>query len=134
VSLDTRLLRGTLEVALARDGSFPRRFYERLFQAHPELASMFTRNSPGAQHKMFAQKLMALVDHLEEPSWMGRELLKLARSHAEYGVTPLMYLWVGDALIETLAEACGEDWSEAAEQAWRRAYDSLSRAMIDPSS
>ncbi len=128
--IDTRLLRDTLELTLARDDTFPTRFYELLFTAHPQVRALFHRSTPGAQNKMFAQKLTALVDHLDDPAWIGRELETLAAKHASYGVTAEMYPWVGEALIATLAEACGDAWSPAAEQAWRAAYGSLMAAIL----
>jgi hemoglobin-like flavoprotein len=124
------ILRDTLEITLARDDSFPTKFYERLFAAHPEARALFHRSSPGAQNKMFAQKLTALVDHIEDPAWMTRELATLAANHVSYGVTPEMYPWVGEALIGTLAEACGDAWSPDAERAWRDAYASLVAAIL----
>jgi hemoglobin-like flavoprotein len=108
---DVRLLRDTLELTLARDDSFPTKFYERLFAAHPEVRPLFHRSSPGAQNKMFAQKLTMLVDHLDDPAWLDRELATLAANHTSYGVTAEMYPWVGDALIATLAEACDDGWT-----------------------
>jgi hemoglobin-like flavoprotein len=127
---DTRILRETLELTLARDDTFPTRFYERLFEAHPDVRALFHRSTPGAQNKLFAQKLVALVDHLDDPAWLDRELGKLAASHERYGVTPEMYPWVGDALVATLKEACGDAWSDEAERAWSDAYTSLMRAIL----
>lgn len=127
------LLRDTLERTLASDDTFPRRFYERLFEAHPDVRPMFHRSSTGALYKMFAQKLTAIVDHIDDPAWLGRELHKLAASHASYGVTTEMYGWVGDALIATLSEACGAAWTADAERAWRDAYGALERAIADAS-
>lgn len=126
------LLRDTLEIVLAADDTFPARFYERLFAAHPEVQPMFRSHSPGAQRKMFAQKLVAIVDHIEDPQWVERELGALAAAHVGYGVTPEMYGWVGDALIATIAEACGDQWSDAAAAAWRAAYAQLTRAILGP--
>ena len=127
---DTRILRDTLELTLARDDTFPTRFYERLFDAHPEVRALFHRSTPGAQNKLFAQKLVSLVDHLDDPAWLDRELSKLAASHERYGVTREMYPWVGEALVATVREACEDAWSEAAESAWTDAYDSLMRAIL----
>jgi len=126
-----RLLRDTLELTLTRDDTFPARFYDRLFASRPHVRSLFHRHSPEAQHKMFAQKLTALVDHVEDAAWLSRELAALAASHASYGVTADMYPWVGDALLETLAEACGEAWTPEAEQAWRDVYAAITRAMLE---
>ena len=128
--IDTRLLRTTLELTLARDDTFPRRFYDRLFAAHPEVKALFHRSTPGALNKMFAQKLSAIVDHLDDPKWLGQALSTLAANHTGYGVTAEMYPWVGEALIATLAEACGDEWSAEAEQAWTAAYASIVRAVI----
>lgn len=102
---DTRILRDTLELTLACDDTFPTRFYERLFDAHPEVRALFHRSTPGAQNKLFAQKLVALVDHLDDSAWLDRELGKLAASHEHYGVTREMYPWVGEALVATVREA-----------------------------
>ena len=127
---DVRLLRETLELTLARDDTFPTRFYERLFAAHPEVQALFHRSTPGAQNKMFAQKLTAIVDHLDDPEWLGRVLAMLAANHVSYGVTAKMYPWVGEALIATLREACGDAWSPEAERAWVDAYASLEKAIL----
>ena len=124
------LLRETLELTLALDDTFPIRFYQRLFAAHPEVRPLFHRNSPGAQNKMFAQKLTAVIDHLDDPDWLGRELPSLAANHVRYGVTPAMYPWVGEALIATMREACGERWTPEAERAWTEAYASLVTAIL----
>lgn len=124
------ILRDTLEITLAQDDTFPQRFYERLFETHPQVRAMFTRNSRGAMNKMFAQKLAAIVDHVGDPTWLDRELRGLATSHAGFGVTPEMYGWVGDALIATLREACGEAWSPEAERAWTDAYAAIAKAIV----
>jgi hemoglobin-like flavoprotein len=124
------LLRDTLERVLAADDTFPARFYELLFAAHPEVQPMFRSHSPGAQRKMFAQKLVAIVDHFADSQWVEREAAALGSSHEGYGVTPEMYEWVGDALIATLAEACGPHWSAEADRAWRNAYAQLTSAIL----
>ena len=126
---DVDLMRETLELTLTRDDAFPARFYEILFEAHPEVRRLFHRNSPGAQNKMFAQKLTAVVDHLEDPTWLGGELSQLAANHATYGVTAEMYPWVGEALIATMREACADRWTPEAERAWTEGYASLVAAM-----
>ena len=128
--IDPRLLRETLEITLALDDTFPARFYELLFASHPSVKALFRRNSVGAQHKMFAQKLVAIVDHIEDPGWLKRELGTLAEVHRSFGVTEEMYPWVGEALVTTLREACGEEWSDAAESSWRAAYAALQAAIL----
>jgi hemoglobin-like flavoprotein len=130
MTINQRILRDTLEITLAKDDTFPKRFYEILFAAHPQAKPMFHRNSQGAQLKMFAQKLTAIVDHIGDPEWLDRELKPLATNHVHYGVRADMYSWVGDALIQALREACADAWSTEAEASWNAAYGALRDAML----
>lgn len=125
-----QILQETLETTLAKDDTFPQRFYNILFAAHPQLRPMFHRSSIAAQNKMFAQKLTSIVDHVDDPAWLDRELVSLATKHVGYGVTREMYAWVGDALIETLRAACGDTWTDEAERAWRAAYGSIAEKIL----
>jgi hemoglobin-like flavoprotein len=130
VVIDPRILRTSLESVLAMDDTFPRRFYEILFEHHPNLKALFVRASPGAQRKMFAQKLCAIVDHLTDDDWLTRELRSLRDAHDRYGVTPEMYAWVGDALIATLQEALGAEFTPEVDANWREAYSRLAATIL----
>jgi hemoglobin-like flavoprotein len=130
MNIDLESLRNTLELALSKDARFPSRFYEILFERNPELESLFTRNSRRAQVHNFGKKLVAIVDHLDDPAWTDRELGPLASSHVDYGVTPAMYPLVREALIDTLREACGEIFDEDVERNWRAAYARIESAML----
>lgn len=130
--IDPAMLRDSLEAVLAMDDTFPKRFYELLFQRHPAVEKLFVRASPGAQRKMFAQKLTMIVDHIEDAAWMERELGKLRDSHTSYGVTDEMYPWVGEALIDTIREALGAEFTPEVERNWREAYDILVKAILEP--
>ncbi|MCA9588462.1 MAG: flavohemoprotein [Myxococcales bacterium] len=131
MTIDAKVLRDTLEIALTRD-DFAERFYARLFAQHPECQPLFKRNSAGAQNKMFAQKLCAIVDAIEEPERVVAEASAIAKTHAEYGVRDEMYGWVGDALVATLRDANGDDWSDEAERSWSAAYEALAAAIRAP--
>ncbi|OJY26797.1 MAG: hypothetical protein BGO98_07285 [Myxococcales bacterium 68-20] len=128
--MDPRILRESLETVLAMDDKFPRRFYEILFERHPQVSSLFVRSSAGAQQKMFAQKLCAIVDHVEDAEWMTRELERMRVAHDEYGVTAEMFPWVGDALLDTLREALGSGFTAEVEQSWRVAYARLTSTLL----
>jgi len=123
------ILRDTLEIAAA-DERFAVRFYDRLFAEHPELAPMFTRNSRGAQQKMFVQKLTAIVDSITEPAVMQEQTTSIGRTHRDYGVTPEMYEWVGAALLTTLRESMPEQWADEAERAWTEAYSRIASMIL----
>jgi hemoglobin-like flavoprotein len=123
------LIRQTFEIAV-NDPRFGKMFYDSLFRQHPTAAALFKRNSEGAQQKMFAQKLAAIVDAVEDVDALAVELAAIARSHATYGVTREMYGWVGAVLIETLREAAASEWSADAELAWRSAYGVIVETIL----
>lgn len=131
------LLRESFELALERDDGFPRLFYDVLFHRHPEIEHLFGvaggqgRNSLEAQRRMFGQTLIAIVDHYDDPVWLQETLAPMGRSHLGYGVTPVMYDHVADALLTAFAEVCDADWTPAHEEAWREAYDAIAGIMLD---
>jgi hemoglobin-like flavoprotein len=78
---------------------------------------------------MLTEALMAVVDHLEDPTWLEQQLGALGAKHVGYGVTAEMYDWVGDALLATLAEVAGTAWTPAVAQAWTDAYGAIVNLM-----
>lgn len=130
-----RLLRESFEIALERDDDFPRLFYDVLFHRHPEVEVLFGergrgKNSPDAQRIMFGQTLIAIVDHVHDPTWLEATLIPMGKTHVTYGVTAPMYDYVGDALLTAFAEVCGGDWTRAHEAAWREAYAIIVQTML----
>jgi hemoglobin-like flavoprotein len=124
-----RILRETLESMLASDDTFPSRFYELLFERHPDLRGLFKSSTPNVQRLKFAQSLVWIVDHADQPEALERELRAMADRHRGYGVTDEMYAFVGEALLDTLQEALGGEFTPEVEQAWRGAYTMISTAM-----
>ena len=128
---NAKLLRDTLELTLARDDTFPTRFYERLFAAHPEVRPLFHRSTPGRAE----QDVRAEADGDRRPhrrSAVARPRARDARRERTSATASRaeMYPWVGDALIATLREACGDAWTPEAERAWSDAYASLVGAIL----
>lgn len=130
MALNPPLLRATLELVVTRNPDLTLRFYEILFARYPELQPLFGRNSREAQAKMLAEALVAVVDHLEDAPWLVQNLGALGVRHRGYGVTDEMYPKVGDALLSTLAEVAGDDWSAEIQAAWAEAYGAIVSLML----
>lgn len=124
-----RLLEESYELALLRDPDFPRLFYDILFRKHPSTRALFKNNSLNAQRTMLSRTLVAAIDHLQDDAWLAEHLTPLGRDHVGYGVTPEMYEWVGDALVDSIAEVCDDDWTDAHAAAWRAAYQRITQIM-----
>ncbi len=128
---DADVLRELLEEVLANDADFPAKFYARLFATHPEVRPLFFRSSPDAQQKMFAQKLMLLVDVLDQPERLRKELAGVKASHETYGVTREMYAWVGDALVSAVTDALGERLSPERRHALISGWGTMTAIIFD---
>lgn len=128
---DAHVLRDLLEEVLATNTDFPAIFYERLFAAHPTLKPLFFRSSPDAQQKMFAQKLMLLIDVIDEPEKLKVELRKVKASHVSYGVTREMYGWVGEALVAAVNEVLGHRLTPAQKDALGGGWSTMTAIIFD---
>ena len=127
--MDIELLRSSFELVVEREPELTRRFYEILFRDYPQARALFGRNTQRAQEQMLRDALVAVIDHLEDPTWLTQTLRALGRKHVGYGVTTPMYDWVGASLLATLAEIGADDWSDRHAAAWTEAYGVIAGAM-----
>lgn len=128
---EARVLRDLLEDVLATNTDFPAMFYERLFVAHPTLKPLFFRSSPDAQQKMFAQKLMLLIDVIDQPDTLKTELRKVKASHVAYGVTREMYDWVGEALVAAVSDVLGARLTPGQKDALGSGWATMTAIIFD---
>lgn len=129
-ALNVALLRESFDLLATRESKITARFYEILFERYPQTRPMFSRKTPEKQQQMLAEALVAVLDHLEDASWLEQNLQAMGATHATYEVTSEMYGWVGECLLATFAEVAGDDWSPELEEAWATAYGALSSLMI----
>ncbi|AUX24278.1 flavohemoprotein [Sorangium cellulosum] len=130
MGLNVRLLRESFELVLEREPNITHRFYGILFSRYPQVKPLFGRNSQAQQEKMLAEALAAVIDKLEDASWLEEKLMAMGAKHVDYGVTDEMYPWVADALISALGEAAGADWTPEHHKAWSDALNAIASLMI----
>jgi hemoglobin-like flavoprotein len=104
-------------------------FYQRLFDLERDLRSLFKRDM-AVQHAKLMAALGAAVGALDRLESMAPMIRELGRRHAGYGVRPDHYATVGEALIWTLAQTLGEDFTRDLRRAWTDAYGRLAWTMI----
>ncbi len=129
MGLNAALLRQSFELVIERQPQLVHRFYEILFERHPQARPLFGKNSGAKQEEMLGAALVAVLDHLEDASWLESTLKQLGAKHVDYNVTPEMYRWVGDSLLAALAETAGADWTPAVAAAWTEAYGAIASLM-----
>jgi hemoglobin-like flavoprotein len=76
----------------------------------------------------------AVVRSLDRIDTMLLTIRDLARRHVGYGVRDEHYATVGAALLWTLEQGLGADFTPQVRDAWATAYGMLSAAMIEAAS
>ena len=103
-------------------------FYRELFALDPGLRRLFKGDL--AQQ---GQKLMSLlgtaIGNLDRLEVIAPAVRDLGRRHADYGVAGADYETVARALIGTLEQGLGSDFTSALREAWTRCYRALAREM-----
>lgn len=106
-------------------------FHRHLFADAPGLRALF-RGDLQQQGDRLMQMMDWLVDHLDDPPTLLAALADLGRRHAGYGVQASHYDRVGAALLRTLADGLGAQFTAATERAWAELYELMADAMIAP--
>jgi hemoglobin-like flavoprotein len=103
-------------------------FYERLFAANPSFQPLF-KNDMRIQGLKLMTMLAMVVYNLPEPGRILPAIRDLAVRHVEYGVKLADYDALAEALLWTLEQALGDDFTPAVREAWTVCYDQLASEM-----
>jgi len=93
-------------------------FYNRLFDLVPETRSLFKRNAAADQYRMLMTGLATLIREADRPDKFSSFAQGLAIRHVSFGVTPDHYEAAAQALIETLQQGLGSDFTGDVRRAW----------------
>ena len=104
-------------------------FYDRLFEIAPEVRPLFSDDLV-EQKKKFITMLAAMVTHIHDFKKIAPVVTGLGMRHVDYGVIAKHYEPFGAALLWTLAETLGVDFTPAARTAWIEAYMNLADVMM----
>ena len=103
-------------------------FYNRLFELDPSLKSLF-KGDMKTQGKMLMQMLDYAVTGLDRLDTIILAIQNLGIRHVGYGVKDEYYETVGEALLWTLEQSLGKDFTQDVKDAWTEAYKLLSDIM-----
>jgi hemoglobin-like flavoprotein len=126
---EIRLVRESLPLVRKRLAPASDVFYENLFAVEPDLRALF-RTDLQSQGMRFMSTLATIADLLDAPADLGSEIANLAAAHAGVGVRAAHFAPMGVALMVTLAETLGEDYTPELRTAWHAAYDHFAALMI----
>jgi hemoglobin-like flavoprotein len=123
-----QLIRESFALVSPRADDVALAFYQRLFELDPALRPLF-RPDVQEQGRKLTQMLAAAIRLLDKPESLVRVLEDLGRRHVGYGVRNEHYDTVGDALLWTLGQSLGVQFTPAARQAWAELYAVVAATM-----
>ncbi len=105
-------------------------FYARLFELDPSLKPMFKGDMKQQGMKLMSA-LALVVTGLSKPETILPAVEDLGRKHFDYGVQDHHYDTVGAALLWTLEQGLGAEFTPDVKAAWTAAYMLLANVMKD---
>jgi nitric oxide dioxygenase len=110
-----------------------RLFYENMFKAHPELTSIFNmgNQASGAQQQSLASAVFAYAANIGNPGALGPVVKRIVHKHVSVGIRAEHYPIVGQHLLNAIAATLGDAATQPLLDAWKEAYTSLARLLIE---
>jgi methyl-accepting chemotaxis protein len=105
-------------------------FYDRLFELDPSLKPLFSEDLT-TQRKALMSTLKVAVKGLSDLDSIVPAVQQLGQRHAGYGVKDEDYNSVAQALLWTLEQGLGGEFTEDVKSAWTEVYMLLAGVMID---
>jgi hemoglobin-like flavoprotein len=103
-------------------------FYARLFELDDSLKPLFKADLK-SQGRKLASMINTAVVNLATIDTIAPAVQDLGRRHVDYGVRPAHYDTVGAALLWTLGQGLGDDFTPRVSEAWTQAYTTLAGVM-----
>src|SRR5213594_962059 len=115
------LVQETFDILLPTSDAVAQQFYQRLFDLDPTVRAYFPTDM-----RMQQDMLMALINTVVHGLWhidtLVPILLQLGQRHVGYGTQTAHYDMVGAALLWTLRQRLGAQFTAEVEAAWATAY------------
>ena len=127
---DIEHIRRTWAMAAAIPEQTATVFYGKLFRLDASTKPLFVGDLH-LQGRKLTQTLTFIVDHLDDTEVLLQAARDLAIRHVDYGVAAAQYASVGSALIATLDQLLGPEFTAEDEAAWLRVYTVLSEHMTE---
>lgn len=105
-------------------------FYGKLFELDDSLRPLFKGDMKEQGQKLMTMLNLA-VTSLSKLDTLVPAVQDLGRRHAQYGVPEESYHTVGEALLWTLEQGLGDDFTDSVCEAWTQTYSTLSTVMLD---
>ncbi|WP_182866861.1 NO-inducible flavohemoprotein [Stieleria mannarensis] len=127
-----RIVKEITPLVAANAETITRRFYERMFQANPEVKAFFNQSHQhtGGQQKALAGAICAYFTHIDNPAVLMPAVELIAQKHCSLGIKAEHYPIVGSNLLAAIKDVMGDAATEEIIDAVAEAYGFLADIFI----
>jgi hemoglobin-like flavoprotein len=105
------------------------RFYCRFFELAPDAQRLFPSDME-RQHLKLMDMIAAIVGALDKRELFQSIISHSGRQHARFGVNPSHFVAFGDALIWSLEQQFGPEFTPELRETWITLYNAVRSEMI----
>jgi hemoglobin-like flavoprotein len=102
--------------------------YRRLFEIEPSLQPLF-KGDIKRQGEMLMAAVGLAIQSLDQPDKVAEAVTDLGKRHVSYGVESNYFNIFGAALMWSLEQVMGPDFTPEVKEAWAETYAILSKSM-----
>jgi hemoglobin-like flavoprotein len=125
---DKELVQGTFKQVAPIADQAAELFYAKLFELDPSIKPMFTSDMTEQGRKLMAM-IGTAVNGLDNLEALVPAVQDLGKRHVNYGVKDEHYDTVGAALLWTLEQGLGDNFTPEVKTAWANVYTVLATTM-----
>lgn len=127
------IIKSTVPVLETHGTAITTRFYELLFESHPELLNIFNKMNQrkGDQQTALANAVYAAAAHIDQLEDILPAVKQISYKHRALGILPEHYPIVGENLLKAIKEVLGDAATDEIIHAWAQAYGVIADAFIN---
>ncbi|TKJ89765.1 NO-inducible flavohemoprotein [Paenibacillus sp. CFBP13512] len=126
------IIKSTVPVLETEGVKITSRFYQTMFEDHPELLNIFNHanQKQGKQQAALANAVYLAAQHIDQLERILPMVKQVAHKHRSLGVLPEHYPIVGKYLLQAIQEVLGTAATPEILEAWGKAYGVIADAFI----
>ncbi len=127
-----RIVKEITPLVAANAETITRRFYERMFEANPEVKAFFNQahQHTGGQQRALAGAICAYFTHIDNPTVLLPAVELIAQKHVSLGIKAEHYPIVGSNLLAAIQDVMGDAATDEIIAAVAEAYGFLADIFI----
>ncbi|MEC2073432.1 NO-inducible flavohemoprotein [Alkalihalophilus marmarensis] len=126
------IIKSTVPVLEVHGTKITTRFYQMLFERHPELLNIFNHanQKQGRQQTALANSVYAAALHIDRLEEIIPVVKQIGHKHRSLGVKAEHYPIVGETLLDAMVDVLGDAATDEILAAWGEAYGVIADAFI----